>query len=43
MTALWRQGLPVESLITHTFPLEQIAEGYLLMQGESGKVLVEYD
>jgi len=42
MVALWRKGLPVEKLITHTFPIERIGEAYKIMEGESGKVIIEY-
>lgn len=42
MEALWRKGLPIDSLITHSYPFERIAEGYKAMEGESGKVLIEY-
>jgi len=43
MLDLFRDGLPVESLITHRFPLEQASDPYKAMQeGRSGKVLLEY-
>lgn len=42
MLALYRQGLPVRSLITHRFPLEQAANAFRVMEGQSGKVLLEY-
>ena len=42
MVALWRTGVPVEKLITHTMPLEQIGDAYRVMEGESGKVLIDY-
>ncbi|MDR3708708.1 MAG: alcohol dehydrogenase catalytic domain-containing protein [Capsulimonadaceae bacterium] len=42
MVALWRKGLPVETLITHTFPIDRIGEAYRAMEGESGKVIVTY-
>jgi propanol-preferring alcohol dehydrogenase len=42
MVALWRKGLPVEKLITHTFPFEKIDEAYKMMEGESGKVIVKW-
>ncbi|MDQ2731612.1 MAG: zinc-binding dehydrogenase [Armatimonadota bacterium] len=42
MLELFRQGLPVSSLITHRFPLERAAEAYRMMEGKSGKVLIEY-
>ena len=41
--ALFRQGLPVDALITHRFPIEQASDAYAAMQGGySGKVLLEY-
>ena len=43
MLELFRRGLPVKSLITHHFPMEQAAEAYQAMQGgRSGKVLLHY-
>lgn len=42
MLELYRRGLPVESLITHRFPLAQAAEAFQAMQGKSGKVLLQY-
>lgn len=43
MLDLFRRGLPVESLITHRFPLEQANDAYKAMRGgRSGKVLLEY-
>jgi propanol-preferring alcohol dehydrogenase len=42
MLELFRSGLPVASLITHRFPLEQADEAFRLMEGKSGKVLLEY-
>lgn len=42
MLELFRRGLPVASLITDRFPLEQAAEAYRAMEGKSGKVLLEY-
>jgi len=44
MLALFRRGLPVGSLVTHRFPLAQIADAYRAMaDGKSGKVLIEYE
>ncbi len=44
MLALFRQGLPVSSLVTHRFPLDQAADAYRAMaEGRSGKVLLEYE
>jgi threonine dehydrogenase-like Zn-dependent dehydrogenase len=43
MLELYRQGLAVESLVTHRFPLARAAEAYEAMAGRvSGKVLLEY-
>lgn len=42
MLALFRDGLPVGSLITHTFPLAQAADAFNVMEGKSGKVLLDY-
>ena len=42
MVALWRNGVPVEKLITHSMPLDRIGDGYRVMEGESGKVLIDY-
>jgi threonine dehydrogenase-like Zn-dependent dehydrogenase len=42
MLALFRGGLPIESLVTHKFPLEQAQDAYNAMEGKSGKVLLEY-
>ena len=42
MLELFRNGLPVDSLITHRFPLEQVGEAFRAMEGKSGKVLLEY-
>jgi len=43
MLELFRKGLPVQSLITHRFPLEEIATAYRAMEdGSSGKVIIEY-
>jgi len=42
MLDLFRGGLPVASLITHRFALEQAADAYRAMEGESGKVLLTY-
>ena len=42
MLELFRNGLPVESLITHRFPVEQVGEAFRVMEGKSGKVLLEY-
>lgn len=43
MLELFRNGLPVSSLITHRFPLQQAGEAYGVMEGKSGKVLLEYE
>ena len=44
MLALLRQGLPVSSLITHRFSLEEAPEAYRAMaEGRSGKVLLQYN
>lgn len=43
MLDLYRQGLPIGSLITHRFPLDQAAEAFRLMAaGLTGKVLLTY-
>lgn len=43
MLALFRNGLPVGSLVTHRFPLDEIATAYRTMEeGKSGKVVIEY-
>lgn len=43
MLALYRAGLPVQKLITHTFPLNRAPEAYsLFAAGKTGKVLLEY-
>lgn len=42
MLALYRGGLNVGSLITHTFPLAQAGEAFQVMEGKSGKVLLDY-
>lgn len=42
MLALFRSGLPVGSLITHQFPVDQAAVAYQAMEGKSGKVLLHY-
>jgi len=42
MVTLWRNGVPVEKLITHTLPLDRISDAYRVMEGESGKVLIDY-
>ncbi len=43
MLALYRKGLPVASLITHRFPIDQADEAFRLMsQGKTGKVLLAY-
>ena len=44
MLDLYRQGLPIGSLITHRFPLAQAAEAFRLMAaGLTGKVLLTYE
>lgn len=42
MLELYRNGLPVASLVTHRFPLEQAADAFRAMEGKSGKVLLQY-
>jgi L-iditol 2-dehydrogenase len=42
MLELYRNGLPVASLVTHRFPLDEAAEAFCAMEGQSGKVLLEY-
>ncbi|MBV9469793.1 MAG: zinc-binding dehydrogenase, partial [Abitibacteriaceae bacterium] len=42
MLELYRSGLPVASLITHRFPLDQVSEAFRVMEGKSGKVVLEY-
>lgn len=42
MLELFRNGLPVSSLVTHRFPLEQASDAFHAMEGKSGKVLLEY-
>jgi threonine dehydrogenase-like Zn-dependent dehydrogenase len=42
MLALYRAGCPISSLITHTFPLDRADEAYRMMEGKSGKVLLDY-
>jgi len=42
MLELFRNGLAVASLITHRFPLDQAADAFGMMEGKSGKVLLEY-
>lgn len=42
MLALYREGMPIASLITHHFPLAQADEAYAAMQGQSGKVILTY-
>ncbi len=43
MVRLYREGLPVASLVTHTFPLEQADEAFrLFAAGVTGKVLLTY-
>lgn len=42
MLRMFREGLPVRSLITHRLPLEQAGQAFELMEGKSGKVLLEY-
>ena len=44
MLKLYREGLPVERLITHQFPRSQAAEAYrLFAAGETGKVILNRD
>ena len=38
MLAPYRKGLPLESLITHRFTLNEAAEAHQTMQGRSGKI-----
>lgn len=42
MLQLYREGLPVSSLITHRFSLDQAGEAFQVMEGKSGKVLLQY-
>lgn len=42
MLELYRAGLPIDSLITHHFPVEQAQEAYQQMEGKSGKVMLTY-
>lgn len=42
MLALFRSGLRVDSLITHTFPLAEAGDAFQVMEGKSGKVLLDY-
>ena len=42
MLDLYRNGLPIASLVTHRFPLDEASAAYQAMQGKSGKVLLEY-
>jgi propanol-preferring alcohol dehydrogenase len=42
MLALHRAGCPIGSLITHRFPLERANEAYRMMEGKSGKILLDY-
>ncbi len=42
MLALFRAGLPVRSLITHRFGIEQAADAFARMEGKFGKVLLDY-
>lgn len=43
MLEMYRGGLPVASLITHRFALEQAGEAFRMMEGKSGKVLLQYE
>jgi len=43
MLDAYRKGLPVASLVTHQFPIDQAAEAFRLMaDGKTGKVLLTY-
>jgi propanol-preferring alcohol dehydrogenase len=42
MLDLYRNGLPIDTLITHHFPVEQANEAYQQMEGKSGKVMLTY-
>ena len=43
MLEMYRKGLPVTQLITHTFPLDMASEAYKAMAGGmSGKVILQY-
>ena len=43
MLQLFREGLPIARLVTHTFPLEQAQEAYAAFAGgTTGKVLLTY-
>jgi len=42
MLAMYREGLPIGSLITHYYPMEEAATAYQAMEGKSGKVMLKY-
>ncbi len=43
MLSFYRDGLPISSLITHHFQMEQAADAFCTMdQGISGKIILEY-
>jgi len=43
MLRLFREGVPIDRLVTHRFPFEQADEAYRAMaQGRSGKVMLAY-
>lgn len=43
MHGLYQSGLPIEKLITHTYPFEQAQQAYdTFVSGESGKVVLTY-
>jgi threonine 3-dehydrogenase len=43
MLGLYQAGLPIDKLITHTYPFEQAQEAYdTFVSGESGKVILTY-
>ncbi|MBC7224015.1 MAG: hypothetical protein H5T59_07055 [Anaerolineae bacterium] len=42
MISLVRRGLPVESIVTHRFPLRQAEEAFALFRiGQCGKILLQ--
>ena len=43
MLGLYQAGLPIDKLITHTYPFEQAQQAYnTFISGESGKVILTY-
>ena len=44
MYALWKSGLAVNSLISHRFSFDDVAEAYCLFAaGKTAKVLLKYE